>query len=181
MAQGYWFAQTDGVDLLAVGEDYVLVGSPFTALLLDRASGEEVESVNYEDEDDDEDGEDAEDQFLHVRHLTDSREYVLGSLTVRVVAAEGRIEGTSPEKAFVPTGNPLTVGPYTFANDLKELVVTSATGRIWSFDVASPMFDESSAVGFDGWVYVATSSGRLLAVSTDDDSLDQALAAWDPT
>jgi hypothetical protein len=179
MTEGYWLAGTDGVDLLAVGEDHVFVGSPFSALLLDRRSGQEVEFVNYED--DDYDGPDGEDQFLHVRHLGDTQEYLLGDHTVRVVPADGRIEGASPEKEFVPAGNPLTVGSYTFANEHKGRVVTSTTGRTWTFGVDRPMFDWSTVVGFDGWVYAAASSGVVLAVNTDDDSLDHAAAAWDPS
>lgn len=171
----YWFAPTDGVDLLAVGDSLVMVGGAFEARLLSMATGVELEYVNYEETESDGD---PEDQFLDIGSGHEPVEITVGERTIDVVPDEGRIVSSPPTEGFVPAANPLVSGDFTISNSLEGLVVTSVDGGAWTFGVEGPMFDESPVVVADGWLFAGTSSGIVVAVRLDRSDLDAAAAAW---
>lgn len=172
---GYWFAASDGVDLIAAGGDFVFVGGPFTAALLDRRSGIELEHVNHEEA---ETERDPEDQFLGMAGSGDAETITVGSRSVTLVPGTGEIVSRNRVEGFVPAANPLEAGTFTVTNSLDGLAVEDGSGGNWVFEVDSPMYDEGPVVGLGGWVFAPTSSGEIVAVELERAALDAAESAW---
>ncbi|MCB0993726.1 MAG: hypothetical protein KDB21_01455 [Acidimicrobiales bacterium] len=170
-AASYWFARTEGVDLLAIGDGIVFAGGPFDARLLDSDTGDVAGYVDYEDLDGD-----YADQFLGLSD--EPLDIVVDGRTIHIVPAEGRIVSDDPDSTFVGAANPLTYDRFLVTNSLDGLVVTSGDGESWDFHVAAPMVDETDVVVSEGWMFAATSDSTLVAVRLTPEDLAAAADAW---